>query len=115
MIFIVVCALEMAGLTWVAGWWGVVLVALVNGYVRRAEAGTSWRIALAAVEGWSLLLLGDALVGPFGRVATTLGGAMRIPGPALLVATLLFAALLAWSAATIAVEVGLLVRTVPKG
>ena len=105
MIYIVVCALEMAGLTWAVGWWGVVVVALVNGYLRRAEAGTSWRIALAAVEGWSVLLLIDAFSGPFGRVAATLSGAMGIPGPALLVTTLLFAALLAWSAATVAVEV----------
>ena len=96
----------MAGLTWIVGWWGVALGALILGLVFRDEGGRAWRVALVAAEGWALLLVIDASVGPIGRVATTLAGTMSIPAPALLLATLLFPALLAWSAAATAAELG---------
>ena len=106
MIFILVMALATAALTWVAGWWGVAVVALVAGFLYSGSAGTSWRAAVAAVAGWCVLLGIDAASGAFGRVTSTVSGAMSIPAPALLVVTLLFAALLAWSTATIAAELG---------
>jgi hypothetical protein len=106
MIIHLVIAGAVAGLTWLVGWWGVALAALILGYVFRDEGGRAWRVALGAIEGWAILLLIDVVGGPFGRVSATLAGTMSIPAPALLVATLLFPALLAWSAAVVAAEVG---------
>ena len=81
------------------------MAALILGFVFRNEGGRAWSVALGASEGWAILLVVDMLGGPLGRVATTLGGAMSIPSPALLLVTLLFPALIAWSAATMAAEV----------
>lgn len=100
----------MAGLTWLVGWWGVALAALILGFVFREEGGRAWRVALGAIEGWAILLLIDAVTGPLGRVTAILAGTMSIPGPVLLLTTLLFAALLAWSAAVTTAELGLLIE-----
>jgi len=43
-------------------------------------------------------------------LATSLAGVMRAPSAALLVVTLLFGALLAWSAAVVGSEIGRLAR-----
>jgi hypothetical protein len=105
-VFHLLVAGAMAGLTWLLGWWGVALAALILGFVFRNEGGRAWRVALGASEAWAILLVIDMLLGPLGRVANTLGGAMSIPSPALLLVTLLFPVLLAWSAAAVAAEVG---------
>lgn len=110
MIFVVIVALAIAASTWLGGWWAVVVVALVAGFLHSEEPKTPWRVGLAGILGWSLLLVVDAR-GAFGRLATVLGGAMSIPSPALLLMTVLFAALLAWSAATVAAELGRLTST----
>ena len=99
----------MSAATWIVGWWGIAVVALVAGVVYRAQGGRSAHIALAAVEAWGLLLVIDAVAGPLGRVSTVVAGAMNLPPIALLGATLLFAALLAWSAATVSAEVARIV------
>ena len=104
MIFHLVVALAMAGLTWTLGWWGVAVCAAILGWVYRAERGRAWRVAFAAAESWALLLVLDMFSGPLGTLATTLQGVMRIPAPALLLVTLLFPALLAWSAASVTSE-----------
>jgi hypothetical protein len=106
MIPLLVVVLAMTVVTWLAGWWGVVLVALVAGYAYRDERGSAWRIALAALVAWALLLALDALMGPFGRMSTVLASAVSIPVAAIALATLLLPALLAWSAATVAAELG---------
>ena len=97
-------AICMAGLTWLLGWWGIAVGAVILGYVFRSEGGRAWRVALGALEGWALLLLIDVMFGPLGVVATTVGGAMSIPGPALLFVTLLYPALIGWSGAALAAE-----------
>ena len=92
-------------LTWSLGWWGVVLGALAIGATAWRERGVAWITALAAVAGWSMLLIADAARGRFGALAATISAVIRIPAAALLGATLLFAALLAWSASVLASEI----------
>lgn len=111
MIFHLYLAIAFAIATWTVGWWGVAIVAVIAGVVYRREGGRAWRVALAAAEGWALLLLVDAIGGHFGRVATTVAGAMSLPAAALLVVTLLFPALIGWSGATVAAIVGQRNRT----
>ncbi|HEY5441391.1 MAG TPA: hypothetical protein VIJ90_08945 [Gemmatimonadaceae bacterium] len=102
MIFHLLVALGVAGLTWLVGWWGVAIVALIVGFAYRSEGGRPWRVALGASEGWAILLLIDTFGGRFGQVATTVAGSMSLPAAALLIVTLLFPALIGWSAATVA-------------
>ena len=104
MVFVLVVAAMMAALTWLVGWWGVPLVACVVGVVHHRQGGGGWRVALAAVLAWGALLAGDAVAGSFGAVAHAVGGVVRVPGPLLVLITLAFPALLAWSAATLAAE-----------
>lgn len=109
LMFYVVTAVCMAVATWLLGWWGVAAMALVAGALYPAPNNRPARIALAAAEGWALLLVIDAIAGPLGRVGSVVGGAMSLPPFALLIVTLLFPALLTWSAATVAAEVARLV------
>ena len=99
MIVYLLLALIMSAATWILGWWGVVLVAGAAAYALRAHRAIAWKIALSAAIGWALLLIVDAAGGPLALTASTVGGVMKIPGSALMAVTLLFPALLAWSAA----------------
>jgi hypothetical protein len=92
--------------TWVAGWWGVPLIAAVVGVLLCTRRGIAGLVALAAVIAWSVLILVDGASGRFGVLAGLLGSTLQVPAAALLTVTLLFAALLAWSAAAIGVEIG---------
>ena len=104
MIFVLVVAAAMTVLTWVLGWWGIVLVALIIGAVFHEHGGGGWRVGAAASVAWGALLVADVAAGPLGRVATLLGGVMGLPGVVLLLLTIAFPAALAWSASTIAAE-----------
>ncbi len=80
------------------GWWTVPVIAAI--YALSSSNSNRARIAaLCAVGGWGTLLLLDAVKGPVGAMATRLGGVMSIPAPVLFLLTLIFPALLAWSAA----------------
>jgi hypothetical protein len=92
--------------TWVVGWWGVPLVAAVVGALLYTRRGIAGLVALAAVIAWSVLILVDGSSGRFGALAGVLGATLSLPAGALLMVTLLFAALLAWSAAVLGVEIG---------
>ena len=92
--------------TWVAGWWGVPLVAIVTGALLATRRGIAGLTALAAVIAWSVLILVDGASGRFGALAGVVGATLKLPAGALLMVTLLFAALLAWSAAAVGVEIG---------
>ena len=104
MIFILLVTGATAALTWLLGWWGVLLGAAIVGFVFHEHGGGGWRVALGAALAWALLLAIDAASGPFGVVARTLGGVMRLPAAALALLTLVFPAALAWSAATVVAE-----------
>lgn len=99
---LVIVSVLFATLTWFAGWWTVPLIGAAYGawaFNRRLALVTSM---LAAVIGWGALLVYDAAAGPVGRLLQVLSALFRVPGAALVVLTLAFAALLAVSAAALA-------------
>ena len=106
-------AAGVATLTWLLGWWGVVVAGLIAGVLLRQRNGAAWLVALAAMAGWSALIVVDMLGGRFSTLAASIANVMRVPAPALLVVTLLFGALLAWSAAVVGSEAGRLARATP--
>lgn len=105
MMLVPIVAAAMAVLTWLIGWWAVPLVAASVGSVLYLRGGVAWRVALAATIAWALLLIVNATGGRLSVAATTVGGVLRMPGVVLVLITLVFPALLAWSAATVAIAV----------
>lgn len=87
--------------TYGLGWWSVPIVAAFyaafSGDARRARTA-----AVCALAGWASLLLLDVARGQVGTMGSQLAGVMSVPEFALYLLTLLFPALLAWCAATIA-------------
>jgi hypothetical protein len=79
------------------GWWTVPLIAAVLALLRARP----WHASVAAVAAWSLLLGRDAAASPLMPYADRLGGLFGLPGVVLVLLTVLFAGLLAWSAATV--------------
>ena len=106
MIFISLVALVMALGTWLVAWWTLPIIAVVIGFLFRDEGGRAGHVALGATMAWAVLLVIDFVMGPFARLTTTLGGVMGVPGPVVLIVTLLFPAALSWSAAVIGGSVG---------
>lgn len=98
-------AVLMATLTWVAGWWAVLVTALLAGAACHRARGRAGLLASAAALGWAALLLVDARDGRLGVLAALLGGVFSIPGAALVVLTVLFIAAGAWSAAVVGAAV----------
>jgi hypothetical protein len=90
--------------TWAVGWWAVAVVALVAGYLMRANGGRAWSVAFGSLEGWALLFLLDSVGGRGHELVSMLAGIMSIPGPLLVIVTLLFPALIGWSGAAFAAE-----------
>jgi len=91
--------------TYALGWWAVPLVALLCGLTISVDGKPVIYATVCAAAGWSMLLLLDAARGPLGEVAARFGGVMGFPPAALVVTTLLFPALLAWSASSIGAAV----------
>src|SRR5260221_12307602 len=89
--------------TYAVGWWAIPLVALVCGLVMNPEGRPIYYSTICAAAGWLSLLLLDAARGPLGEVASRFGGVVGFPPAALIVTTLIFPALLAWSASSAAV------------
>jgi hypothetical protein len=82
--------------TWLIGWYAVPVFGLLAG-IARVRPGA---VALGAAAGWLLLLMIDVLAG-MAPLASLLAGIMGLPAPALFAVTLIFPALLAWSAASV--------------
>ena len=86
--------------TYALGWWTVPVLAaawaLASGHAKVARTA-----ALCAALGWATLLILDVVKGPVDTMATRLGGVMGVPPFVLLLLTLIFPALLAWSAAAL--------------
>jgi hypothetical protein len=100
-----VAAGVVAVLSWLVSWWAVPLAGAIVGAVwprmERIGALAMW----GAVAGWVVLLLVDSFQGRTIALARALGGAVFLPWPLLILVTLLFAAGLAWSAATVTANV----------
>ena len=94
---LLVIALAMAAGTWLIGWYAVPVLAMVAA-TARVRPGL---VALAAALGWVVLFLIDVVAG-ITRLGSVLAGVMGLPAPAIVAVTLLFPALLAWSAASAA-------------
>jgi hypothetical protein len=97
-----VFALCAAAATAVVGWWTIPVLAAVWVRVLPRDAATAMLCALGAASGWALLLAWDAAHGPVGTVARRVGGVFLLPGWGFVGLTLLFAALLAGTAAAVA-------------
>jgi len=110
MLALLAVAAAAATLTWLLGWWGVVVAALIAGVLLHRRPRAAWLVALAAMVGWGALIVADMVGGRFSTLAASIAGVMRVPIPALLAVTLLFGALLAWSAAVVGTEAGRLAR-----
>ncbi|UCC82739.1 MAG: hypothetical protein JSW46_17490 [Gemmatimonadota bacterium] len=80
-------------------WWTVPVVAAIWG-AATAYSRKPWRsAALVAAAAWALLLAVSGTRGPLLELAGLLGGIFGLPGFATVLLTLIFPALLAWSAA----------------
>ncbi|HYD54794.1 MAG TPA: hypothetical protein VEA99_19325 [Gemmatimonadaceae bacterium] len=99
-------ALATAALTWFVGWWGVVVVALVAGALPARLGLGAGAMALAGALGWASLLAVQATHPDFPLVLDRVGSVFRVPGVAVLLVSLLFVALLGWSAAVVGGAVG---------
>ena len=86
--------------TYALGWWTVPLIAALWALLSRDDKPARLA-ALCAALGWGTLLLLDSVKGPVAEMATRVGGVMRIPAFVLILLTLIFPALLAWSAAAL--------------
>lgn len=93
---VLVLVVAMLAATWIAGWWGVALVAAAWGWRGRAPDA-----AVAAFTAWGLLLAWTAASGAAVPFARRLGGIFFLPAWAMILVTPLFAALLAWGAAAL--------------
>jgi hypothetical protein len=97
--------LGFAGATMAVGWWGIPIVGAAWGVWAGRDARPGVMIAplaaTSAVAAWTGLLIWTGVRGPLGLLATTLGAVIGLPAAVLVVVTLGFAALLAWSAAAL--------------
>lgn len=88
----------------ILGWWAIPVTAAVWGIMRPVVQRPAIFAASTAALAWTGWLVVDALSprGDFSGLAVRLGGIFSLPAPALLAITVLFAALLAGSAAYVA-------------
>ena len=87
--------------TWILGWWAVPLFAAVAAVMARHVRHQGIASAIAAAIAWAGLLAWSATEGSVWSFSRIAGGAMGISGAALIVATLLFPAALAWLATAV--------------
>ena len=99
-LLVVTIALATAAL----GWWAVPLIGAAYG-ATRPSGRPSMLAASAAAIGWALLLALTATQGPVGELSTKLADYLGLPALALFILALVFPALLAGSAASLAVTI----------
>ncbi len=89
--------------TWLV-WWAVPAVALLWGGLRPAVKRPAFAAAVAAGAAWAMWLVVDGFAGgsALTTLATRLGGVLSLPAYGLFALTVIFPALLAWSATALA-------------
>jgi len=90
--------------TYAFGWWAVPLLAFAWAafvHTRRPVLFAT----ICAASAWAAMLLNDAARGPVTTVGDRFGGILGIPSIALMAITILFAALLGWSASCLGAAV----------
>ena len=97
----VVCGALVALGAWLIGWWIVPLAALLATMIWWERENIAMEVMWGAVGGWFVLLLIDSLHGRTWALARAAGGVVFLPWGLLFPLTLLFAAGLAWSMATV--------------
>jgi len=97
----VVCGALVALGAWLIGWWIVPLAALLATMIWWERENIAMEVMWGAVGGWFVLLLIDSLHGRTWALARAAGGVVFLPWGLLFPVTLLFAAGLAWSMATV--------------
>lgn len=88
--------------TWVGGWWAVPVLGAAWGLVQRRSLRRAPMAGLSAAAGWTILLGWQALRGPVGELAETVGPVLSLSGSQFFLLTLGFAAVSAWAAAATA-------------
>lgn len=101
-LLVAVFGLAVAGATLVAGWWMVPVLAAAWVRLLPSRPSGPTTCALGAACGWGLLLAWQAAHGPVTVLARRVGGVFHLPGWAFIALTLLFASLLAATAAALA-------------
>src|SRR5687768_12780403 len=102
---LVVLAALMAAGTLYVGWWAVPVIAALWGLLagwRAHGTGRAGLAAAAAALGWAGLLVLDAVGGRLVGLADLFARTAGLPAPVFPLLTLVFPALLAWSAAALA-------------
>ena len=95
------------------GWWALPLAAAVFGAITYRDRGGAVVAGFAAMLAWAGILGYDAVRGPVGTVAATLGGVLQIRPVAVYVLTLCFAGLLGVCPALVARGVARVLRPPP--
>ncbi len=98
----VVCAAVVVFGAWLIGWWIVPVAALISSVLWWDRTDVARDVMWGVVAGWAVLLLIDSLHGRSWALARAAGGALFLPWGLLFPVTLLFAAGIAWSTATLA-------------
>lgn len=87
--------------TWALGWWSVPAAAALAAVLWRRTPRVTSAATLGAVLAWGALLARDATGPTIRLVALQLAGIAAVPPAGLVLATLVFPALLAWGAAAV--------------
>ena len=97
---VVLLALAFSLGTWVFGWWAVPVIAALWGLLARGSVIPGVTAAASAALGWAILLGVDAVPGRLGVLMERVAPVLRLPGIVLAVVAVLFAAAVAWAAAS---------------
>jgi len=101
---IILLGVAFAAGTLFVGWWSIPIIAVVWGWLVGPARRPATRAAAGVALAWLGFLAYDAMRGPLGRLARTLGATMKLPPAVLVAVTLIFAVMLAWSAAIVGSE-----------
>ena len=87
--------------TFALSWWAVPVLAFLWAVVIDPKSRPVFFATVCAIAAWCGVLLLDAARGPLLVVAERFGGVLGFPPVALIAITILFSALLAWSASSV--------------